>query len=623
MKRLISIACAVFIVLSMSVPVLAEDKGKPVLDDWLYFEETKDEAYWDWRFDIEKEQPEIEYAPGYEPPTQEQIEAQEQREREQNEAVWEDSIRYEKDQRVAIMNLVFGDDKCFEAVEAPPENFEGEYKEFKNDDGSETRIYDTGSILTKYTDGSFEGFDLWGNRYVMDNNGDQTIQFTDGNSMTCSNDSDTYVWHGNDGSTITTNENGNIVWNKSGIVIEYDSELERSAIGFEHGEMMELRDGMFPQGDGKFEGPDGAVIEWHNGSVHCGDHGYSFRVIGEDGRSGQVKNDPNYNNRVDVEATRAKKLETNGAFKDVIMTSDTKTEISTLDGNAWGLLINNDDRDTHSVTFENWDGDVYREQYFSNGNFSKSYVNGDGTEKYNITLDDYGLHSSYTDKEGEHVLIQTECDEEGNVTISFESGLKYVINDEIGYYQYTDPDGSYISIMEGGGIKHVEYCDPVNGVNYVEENDVVISGTLRIADGITLKINRDDMSIVTQDGEVIEVEEHPDGSYSATLPDGTVYTKQPEGEWMKDNLPLDDSPDDISGKPDALPPERNEEDEEEDTEDDDGWTPDNDSDDDYEEYNEYDDSDDWTGPNYEQNTNDYIPDNDLETADTGYRYYYD
>jgi hypothetical protein len=552
MKRVIGIVCALSLFVCASVPALAEDQGKPVLVDWRYYKnETKDEEYADKLYNAGRELTAEEFdpnqtappPPGYNPPTPEEIEAnktrQAQYEREQNEKAWDDCVRYEKEQRDAMMRLVFQD--YLDEMKAPEDSFNGDYAEYKNKDGSVTKVYDNGSVSTKYSDGTAEAFDTWGNHYTADRDGNETIHLTDGNTLTGTADSDYYTWHGQDGSSFTPDEQGGGTWkNKSGIVIAYSADGERTAIGFENGDMMRLWDGMFPQGDGEFKGPGGATIEWHNGTQYLGDGGYSFRIVGEDGRSGQAKCDPNFDYRVDEDATREKKLETNGAYKDYIMTSDTKTEISSFNGNAWEIVINNYDPEVNSVTFEDWDGNVYTDKYFKGGGFQKSYESADGSERYQVSLDDRGLNAFYRDKDGEHNLIKTSLDEDGNVVLTYEDGGTFVINDKQGVSEYTGPDGTKILVTRDSDDELVEYANPEKGVFYTEKNGVITSGTGPIGDGLTLNIKDGEMEIVTPAGEKIKVTEYADGSRSATLPDGSELTKDPDGNWLRDGKPMSD-----------------------------------------------------------------------------------
>ncbi len=547
MKKAISLAIVLFLFSATAVPAYAEDEGKRVLVDWHYYkDETRDESFFDrlyyqGREIILEDSGTVPKPPGYIEPTPEELEANKAREeeykREQNEFAWENSVYYEKEQRDAMMGLVFQD--YLSEVNIPEDSFNGDYGEYKNKDGSVTKVYDNGSVSTKYADGSVEAFDTWGNHYVQDKDGNQTVRLTDGNTLTSDSSRDSYTWHGRDGSSFIPNDDGSVTWkNSSGIVIEYNAEGERTAIGFEHGEKMELRDGMFPQGDGSLKGPDGAVIEWHNGSAFLGDGIYSFRVIGEDGRGGQANCDPNYDYRVDEEATREKKLETNGEYKGFIMNSDTKIEISSFNGNAWEIVSSNYYDDEGSVSFENWDGDVYTDKYFRDGGFRKTYSSADGTKSYEVTLDDNGLNAFYKDKEGEHNLINTSVDDNGNVVLNYNDGGKLVINDETGVSEYTGTDGTRIITTTDGDDQTTEYSNPKTGVSYTEKNGVIISGTGPIGDGLTLNVNNGEMEIVTRNGEKIKVTEYSDGSLSAELPDGSELTKEPDGGWLKDGEPL-------------------------------------------------------------------------------------
>ena len=67
------------------------------------------------------------------------------------------------------------------ADEAEEENvWDSEFKEFKSENGSVTRVYDNGCVATIYPDGSEERVDLEGNRYTKDKDGTKRGYFTDG-----------------------------------------------------------------------------------------------------------------------------------------------------------------------------------------------------------------------------------------------------------------------------------------------------------------------------------------------------------------------------------------------------------------------------------------------------------
>lgn len=547
MKRVICLLCALLLLGAVTLPVHAEDQGKPKLVDWFIIRDnSRDEKFADREYNMGRELTEEEYNPNATAPpppdareaTPEEKAAYEEYLRQQEEYARESNLA-EKDVRDSIMNTVFRDNP--DQVRIPENSFEGDYAEYKNKDGSVTRVYDDGSVSTKYADGSAEGFDTWGNHYTADKDGKETVELTDGNTL-IDNGSGYYEWHGRDGSVFTPHEDGTYSWkNASGIVIDYDADGERTAIGFEHGEKLSLDNGMFPQGDGELTGPNGASITWHNGSTYLGDRCYSFRIVGEDGRSGQAKYDPSHDFRIDEEATREKKLETNGEYKDYIMTSDTKVEISGFDGTAWDITVNNTRNELCSVLFEDEDGGVYTDRYLGDGFFQKSYVSADGEERYSVSLDGNGINAFYKDETGEHNLIRTTIDEDGNVVLTYEDGGKFVINDEAGTADYTGPGGKTIHVTtDEDGSERVDFSDPETGIRYTSVNGVITQGTGPIGGGFRLDVKDGEMEIITPKGEKVKVTEYSDGSLAATLADGTELTKDPDGNWLRDGKPLDE-----------------------------------------------------------------------------------
>ena len=64
------------------------------------------------------------------------------------------------------------------AVDGDP--FDAPYKEFETADGTLTRVYDNGSVSTRYPDGSRESVDYTGTRYSLDTEGLYTVYSADG-----------------------------------------------------------------------------------------------------------------------------------------------------------------------------------------------------------------------------------------------------------------------------------------------------------------------------------------------------------------------------------------------------------------------------------------------------------
>lgn len=70
-----------------------------------------------------------------------------------------------------------------EAV-TPDDAFEGNYTEFKGNDGSVTRVFENGSVSTKNKDGSTTAVDYKGNQYSEDKDGNYSVRLTNGETAT-------------------------------------------------------------------------------------------------------------------------------------------------------------------------------------------------------------------------------------------------------------------------------------------------------------------------------------------------------------------------------------------------------------------------------------------------------
>ena len=124
----------------------------------------------------------------------------------------------------------------------PDDAFEGDYKDFRAKDGTVTRVYDNGSIVTTYPDGSREGMDYYCNRYTEDKDGRQVLYDTDGNQ---------HIKNA-DGSEEAISKGGtHMFYNEycayravaaTGTVFEYDENENLVAVSIEGGERLTLVD---------------------------------------------------------------------------------------------------------------------------------------------------------------------------------------------------------------------------------------------------------------------------------------------------------------------------------------------------------------------------------------------
>ena len=150
----------------------------------------------------------------------------------------------------------------------PDDGFEGGYKDFTAKDGSNTRVYDNGSIVTTYPDGSREGMDYNGNRYTEDRDGKQVIYDIDGNQRIRNADGSEEAIS-KDGTHTYFNEDGSCrAVAATGTVFEYDANDDLVAVSIEGGERLSLVDenGDFITGEHVVTGPDGKKFTFVNNS---------------------------------------------------------------------------------------------------------------------------------------------------------------------------------------------------------------------------------------------------------------------------------------------------------------------------------------------------------------------
>ncbi len=117
-------------------------------------------------------------------------------------------------------------------INVPDDAWDGEYAEFKGKDGSTTLVFDNGSVITTFSDGSREGVDYNGNQHVKSKDGTYSIRGTDGTTATEYTDGRMSVAETN-GKTTTFNKDGSFSESYPiGLTRDYDSEGGLTGIGF-------------------------------------------------------------------------------------------------------------------------------------------------------------------------------------------------------------------------------------------------------------------------------------------------------------------------------------------------------------------------------------------------------
>lgn len=117
--------------------------------------------------------------------------------------------------------------------EIPDDVFEGDFAEYHNSDGSTTKVFDSGSIITTNPDGTKTASDYLGNEYFKDEKGNYEIHFTDGTSASALINGDCTSTDPK-GDTIIEHPDGTISEhiNNLDLCLDYNKEGTCEGIGF-------------------------------------------------------------------------------------------------------------------------------------------------------------------------------------------------------------------------------------------------------------------------------------------------------------------------------------------------------------------------------------------------------
>lgn len=150
----------------------------------------------------------------------------------------------------------------------PGDAWEGDYKDFNNKDGSITRVYDNGGVVTTYPDGRKEGVDYRGNLHKEEPDGKRLIHSVEGDRVSINPDGSKDILS-SDGDQIRINSDGSHYIKKpTGVIWEYKSKEDDfpSSVSVEGGERLQLwnEDGGFIEGEHTLIGADGSKFTFIN-----------------------------------------------------------------------------------------------------------------------------------------------------------------------------------------------------------------------------------------------------------------------------------------------------------------------------------------------------------------------
>ena len=322
-----------------------------------------------------------------------------------------------------------------EAASTPKDAFEGDYTEFKGNDGSVTRVFDNGSVSTKNTDGSVTAVDYKGNQYSEDKDGNATIRTTDGYVATEYADGRQSLTEPS-GKTTTINTDGSFSESFGiGLTLDYNADGGLAGIGITGSDKRIDADENGNCKNGEIKGPGGSKLTiTDNGIKFVNADGteYDHSDTGDKGSS-TIK----WKNGTEAKSETA--VRWNGDEK----TEDTDYTITDVNGNRCDFNT--------SITYDS-DGKPK-----SSNNNVVQLTGADGTT---LWMDNNSKAVQYSDKNGNKLITDpngnvTEYkfgknswnvtyDGNGNVTsadITYSDGAKMVQNPD-GTTTFTLPDGT-------------------------------------------------------------------------------------------------------------------------------------------------------------------------------------
>ncbi len=410
----------------------------------------------------------------------------------------------------------------------PDDGFEGEYKDFPGKNGITTRVYDNGSIVTVYPDGSREGMDYNGNRYTENKDGKQVIYDIEGNQHIKNSDGSeeaisaggTHMYYNEDGSyravTVT------------GTVFEYDKNDDPVAISIEGGESLSLLDeeGYFIKGEYVITGPDGKKFTFVNKE-------------NEDGGQDQFKFWSEGNGQ--EFGFDGKGLDNDEGFSVILKKPDgvtaeiTQTIKDNGDGTASASL---------DMFFTHPDGSWFKGE----GNVN-SYT--DGTMDFNLKT----ISQEGEVKTGASVELKFGPDEEiTSAVFKNDDGSSFSFGKNGDEAYFTASDGTFFKTNNTTGA--AEYYDPESG-DHIKINDQGEVEIYQIGgdDGSTLNYENGQFVIKDRDGSVVTVIEKNEetGDTTVTTETGDSYTITKDGKVLKNGKEVKEDHSEEASSGDSIP----------------------------------------------------------------------
>lgn len=446
----------------------------------------------------------------------------------------------------------------------PDDVWEGEYVEYKGKDGTLTRVFDSGSVATLYSDGSWEGVDYKGNIYQADKEGNEKRKFTDGTSGLVRSDG-TKEYYPDDEHTIVYHSDGTStqINNKTGLCIDYDQNDKEVSEYFEGGteKLYYDEDGYLPDGEYEIHGPNGEKLIYKNIVNEEGDVlNFSFSIEGRDGSHNYFDGKRGEDGEYNVEASYPDGTKLEGSFKgdeDEDAAYYSKYSINYPDGAVYNFLEKNETKTymengeryfesysySQEKSFKKPDGDEYEETmnfgYDENGfslSASQLLKDNEGEFKYSTVLKDGIQTADFGD--GVHVTLYSEgndkawqdvmdgkMSEEEYFKLLDDNKLVLVENEESGYRFWKDPNSNATELINPACNAHIKMDENGDIVQYdVDDDDTY----MHFENGIfTGKNKKTDVTIVS---------DISNKTNTVITSDGTVYLEKDGKVWKNNEI---------------------------------------------------------------------------------------
>lgn len=381
----------------------------------------------------------------------------------------------------------------------PDDAFSGDFKEEKHKDGSVTKIYDNGSVVTTFKDGTKAGVAYSGHRVTEDKDGNQTGYYHNGDTVVIKKDGSTEYNFADGGKEVYTADGKHYGVSPYGYNIEYDENDDLKSIYFDNGERINIFDenGKFVEGDQSITGPNGEKVS------------FSYK-------DGDPENDEWLINKFYFSA------EGNGISNtlDIHQTEDGGLSADWKKGDSSLQMYSNADSTNVSMDYSTNNGDFQMHSKQEGNQFSMNIQDGDDRVDFKVSAnEDGGGTFEAKSNDGDHINI--EFDEDGNpISSDIKIESTSIVKNKDGSISFKDEKtGNYLTADENGNISSLSVTK--DGSSYTFKDG---TGVLTTDGGNKVMWTHD------ENGNLVIVSPN-DGKYEVD-PDGNLYY---DGEPLRVN----------------------------------------------------------------------------------------